>query len=213
MSFFDEMSDPFTRRSFVTGAAKAFLGVGAMPMIANLANAAESRGIPLRANAKAKSVIYIYLSGGMSHLDTFDTKPGAETQGPVESIDTSVDGIQICEYLPNLAKQIQHVAIVNSMNSNQGAHAQGRYFMHTSYFLRGTIRHPDIGAWSVYHLGKRKRKLPANIKIGGGTARVSVQAFSNRNTPRCRSAIRKPDCSTAAFPTTSRNNSVNGCEN
>ncbi|MFT5303007.1 MAG: hypothetical protein ACI87E_003801 [Mariniblastus sp.] len=170
MSLFKNVNDPFTRRSFVTGAAKTFLGVGAMPLFANMANAAASTGRSLNPGAKAKSVIYLYMNGGMSHLDTFDTKPGAETQGPVESIKTSADGIQISEFFPQLADQMHNVAIVNSMNSTQGAHAQGRYFMHTSYFLRGTVKHPDMGAWTSKFLGKINPGLPANIKIGGSSA-------------------------------------------
>lgn len=163
------VKDPFTRRAFVTGAAKTLLGVGAMPMLSGMANAATVAGIPLNHNAKAKSVIYLYMSGGMSHLDTFDTKPGAETQGPVESIKTSADGVQISEYFPKMADQMHNVAVVNSMNSTQGAHAQGNYFMHTSYFIRGTIKHPDMGAWASKFLGKINPGLPANIKIGGSS--------------------------------------------
>jgi hypothetical protein len=161
--------DSFSRRAFVTGAAKTFLGVGSMPMLANLAATATASGIPARRAANAKSVIYLYMSGGMSHLDTFDTKPGAETQGPVESIRTSADGVQISQYFPALAKQMHHVAVINSMNSNQGAHAQGRYMMHTSYAMRGTIKHPDMGAWSAKFLGKGNPALPANVKIGGAS--------------------------------------------
>jgi hypothetical protein len=161
--------DPFTRRAFVTGAARTLLGVGAMPLLSNMANAAIATGRPLNPGAKAKSVIYLYMNGGMSHIDTFDTKPGAETQGPVESIKTSADGVQISQYLPKLADQMHNVAVINSMNSTQGAHAQGRYFMHTSYFLRGTIKHPDMGAWSSKFLGKINPGLPANIKIGGSS--------------------------------------------
>ncbi len=109
------------------------------------------------------------MNGGMSHLDTFDTKPGAETQGPVESIKTSADGVQISEYFPKLADQMHNVAVINSMNSTQGAHAQGRYFMHTSYFIRGTIKHPDMGAWTSKFLGKLNPGLPANVKVGGAS--------------------------------------------
>jgi len=163
------VKDPFTRRAFVTGAAKTLLGVGAMPLFTNLAQASVLSGQPLNSGAKAKSVIYLYMNGGMSHLDTFDTKPGAETQGPVESIKTSADGVQISQFLPKLADQMHNVAVINSMNSTQGAHAQGRYFMHTSYFLRGTIKHPDMGAWSSKFLGKINPGLPANVKIGGSS--------------------------------------------
>lgn len=148
------------------------LGLTVLPTVAGTAAAATAIGgaDDQKLGGKAKSVIYLYMSGGMSHLDTFDTKPGAETQGPVESIDTAADGVQISQYFPSLAKQMNHVAVINSLYSNQGAHAQGRYFMHTGYTMRGTIAHPDLGAWSAYHLGKSNRTLPANIKIGGNSA-------------------------------------------
>ena len=167
-------ADAVSRRAFVSGAARTLLGVGvSAPLLSAAAGASpimgNSRVVSGNA-AAAKSCIYIYLSGGMSHLDTFDTKPGAETQGPVESIKTSADGVQISEFFPNLAKQMHNVCVINSMNSTQGAHAQGQYIMHTSYELRGTVRHPDLGAWSAFHLGKLNKSLPANVKIGGNSS-------------------------------------------
>ena len=170
MKELQRISDPVSRRSFVRGAAKGLLGVGTMPLFANLAAAAQRRGETLDPQAPAQSVIYLYMSGGMSHLDTFDTKPGAATQGPVESIKTTADGIQVSHYFPQMANQMDKVAVINSMNSTQGAHAQGRYFMHTSYTMRGTVQHPDLGAWTSYHLGKKNPTLPANIKIGGNSS-------------------------------------------
>jgi len=113
MNEIKSIKDPFSRRAFVTGAAKTLLGVGAMPLLTNMASAAVASGRPINKAAQAKSVIYLYMSGGMSHLDTLDTKPGAETQGPVESIKTSADGVQISEYLPKLADQMHNVAIIN----------------------------------------------------------------------------------------------------
>jgi uncharacterized protein (DUF1501 family) len=166
MNDFNLIKDPFARRSFISGAAKTMLGIGAMPMLSRLAAAAPAAEVK---KTKAKAVIYLYMSGGMSHLDTFDTKPGAATQGPVESIKTSADGVQISEFFPTLAKQMHNVAVVNSMNSTQGAHAQGRYFMHTSYAPRGTVRHPDLGAWTSRMLGKANESLPANVKVGSGS--------------------------------------------
>ncbi len=58
-------------------------------------------------SAKSRSVILLWLWGGPSHLDTFDPKPNApsEYRGPFQAIPTTVPGIQICEYLPMLAKQ------------------------------------------------------------------------------------------------------------
>jgi hypothetical protein len=181
MNNFNQIKDPFARRKFITDAAKTMLGIGAMPMLSQLAAAAPvskaADQSPRR--GKAKSVIYLYMSGGMSHLDTFDTKPGAETQGPVESIKTSADGVMVSEYFPSMAKQMHNVAVVNSMNSTQGAHAQGRYFMHTSYFVRGTVQHPDLGAWTARVLGKNNKSLPANIKIGGNSSGLGGGFFES----------------------------------
>ena len=168
MNEFQRTKDALTRRAFVTGAAQSLLGLGAMPLLGSMAQAATSNGSRPRSGA-AKAVIYIYLAGGMSHLDTFDTKPGTETQGPVESIKTNADGVRISEYFPTLANHMDKVCVINSMNSTQGAHEQGRYYMHTSYQARGTIRHPDMGAWAALHLGKANPSLPANVKIGNGS--------------------------------------------
>lgn len=189
MTVFKKANDPFSRRSFVAGAARSLLGIGSMPLLANIASA-STPGLNLGSEnpdgavgGKAKSVIYLYMSGGMSHLDTFDTKPGAETQGPVESIDSSADGVRISQYFPKMADQMHHVAVINSMSSTQGAHAQGQYFMHTSYFLRGTIRHPDMGAWSAKLLGKRNPSLPSNIRIGNNSAGMGAGFLESSFSP------------------------------
>ena len=161
--------DGLSRRAFVSHAAQTFLGVGALPMVGQLAAAKESAQ-EISGGGTAKRVIYLYMSGGMSHLDTFDTKPGAETQGPLESINTNVTGMRVSSYFPSMAKQMDKVAVINSMNSTQGAHAQGRYFMHTSYFMRGTIKHPDLGAYGSLLLPKSDSMLPGNVKIGGNSS-------------------------------------------
>ncbi|MGC6423909.1 MAG: DUF1501 domain-containing protein [Lentimonas sp.] len=154
--------DELSRRKFVQYSAKALLGVG-------LASVGQT---PLWASnvvrkATAKNVIYIYLAGGMSHIDTFDPKPDWKQQGPVDVIDTNVSGIRVTNNLPQLAKRMDKIAVVRSMYSNQGAHEQGDYFMHTSYEKRGTIRHPGLGAWLNSMSGKTNSTLPGNIRIGG----------------------------------------------
>lgn len=171
MKYLAQKMDPQSRRSFVSGIAKSVLGLGvlatAKPQFATGATILNPRSLKKDPEpGRAKSVIYLYMNGGMSHLDTFDPKPGAETQGPVESLDTTADDVQVSEYFPMMAKQMHNVAVVSSLNSTQGAHEQGRYFMHTGYSLRGTVRHPDMGAWAAFHLGKHNKGLPANVKIG-----------------------------------------------
>ena len=160
-------ADDPTRRDFVSHAAKACLGVSFLGGAAGTAlGAAGTKSFA--GGGKAKRVIYFYMSGGMSHLDTFDVKPGAETQGPTQAIKTSADGVLISEHYPRTAKQMHHICAVNSISSTQGAHAQGNYFMHTSYAPRGTIKHPHLGAWVARMQGKHNPTLPAYVKIGRG---------------------------------------------
>lgn len=161
--------DDLSRRRFVSRAAKLLLGVGAAPGFlsqSSLAALGPNLGLPNRVNP-AKSVIYLYMSGGMTHLDTFDPKPGHEHQGPVRSIKTSADDVFISEYLPLLANEMDKVALVRSMTSTAGAHAQGNYLMHTSYEERATIRHPGVGAWMLKFQGKANNNLPGSVFIGG----------------------------------------------
>ncbi|HRQ88564.1 MAG TPA: DUF1501 domain-containing protein [Bacteroidia bacterium] len=160
-------SDEWTRRRFMEGTAKTFLGVGALGLTTR-AGAASGPGLdlPERANA-AKHVIYLYMNGGMTHLDTFDTKPGHENQGETTTIRTNVDGIRISGYLPRLAQQADKLAILRSLTSTAGAHDQGNYLMHTSYEQRATIRHPGIGAWALKFKGRLNPNLPGSVYIGG----------------------------------------------
>lgn len=180
-------SDEFSRRRFLNGAASAFLGVGMLPVasrfFAGNAFGAGENASTARQIATARRVVYLYMSGGMSHLDTLDVKPGAETQGPTRAIDSSADGIRISEYLPQLARHMHHGAIVSSLMSKTGAHEQGNYLMHTSYEMRGTIKHPALGAWMLKHMGKDNPTLPPSVVIGGGSRHPGAGFFESRFGP------------------------------
>jgi hypothetical protein len=80
---------------------------------------------------KAKAVIYIFLSGGLSQLDSFDMKPDAadDIRGEFKPIATSTPGIQICEHLPLLAARSQHWALVRSLSSPKAEHSAGHMVM------------------------------------------------------------------------------------
>ena len=65
----------------------------------------------------AKSLIYIYLDGGMSHIDTFDLKPDWKQQGPVKGIATNVTGLKFSAHLPMLARHADKLAIIRSMRN------------------------------------------------------------------------------------------------
>ncbi|MEP4078308.1 DUF1501 domain-containing protein [Haloferula sp.] len=152
------------RRKFMSFAAKSYLGVNLFPMLgAGVGNATEISG------AKAKRVIYLYMGGGMSHVDTFDPKPKKkDVMGETEAIATSADGIQVGHYLPKTAKIMDKVCVVNSMTSNQGAHEQGSYVMRTSYAPRGTVTHPTLGAWTLKLAGRLNAEIPGYVAINGG---------------------------------------------
>ncbi|MBK9387715.1 MAG: DUF1501 domain-containing protein [Planctomycetes bacterium] len=159
-----------SRRAFLGSAARSLFGLSTLPLFARASGAVPlafaEDGVKLRP-ASARHVIYLYLSGGLSHLDSFDPKPGHENQGPVEAIDTKVAGIRVSQHFPLLAQQMEKVALIRSMSSTQGAHTQGRYFLHTGYELRGTIRHPSLGAWLSQMAGPIHPNLPAHVSVGG----------------------------------------------
>jgi hypothetical protein len=161
-------SEP-TRRDFIMRSAQACLGVTVLDALAST----RAGAVPFEGSSKAKqiatarNVIYLYMGGGMSHLDTFGVVPGADTMGPTKTIKTSADGMQISEYLPLTAKQMHHGVVFNSMTSTQGAHAQGNYFAHTSYTMRGATRHPSMGAWLTRFQGKSNASLPGSVIVTG----------------------------------------------
>jgi hypothetical protein len=171
-------SDELSRRRFMGYASKSLLGVSVIPTMLPLAGRAAGKpeGIqvsPSQTSGRkptARNIIYLYMSGGMTHVDTFDPKPeaGEKVAGPVKAIGTKADGVMISEYFPMLAKQMDKVCLFRGLTTTQGAHEQGNYFMHSSYTMRGTIQHPGIGAWLLRMEGKTNRTLPGSVCIGGG---------------------------------------------
>ncbi len=173
-AFLPRSTDLADRRAFLSSVAHRALGVGGMPWLVALAAQDPARRprpqdatAPALRPATARSVIYLYMSGGMSHLDTFDPKPGSAGQGPTETIDTNVAGVRIASHFTNLARLMDRVCVVSGMNTTQGAHAQGRYYLHTSYEMRGTVRHPSMGAWASRMAGAIHPSLPPHVTIGG----------------------------------------------
>jgi len=101
------------------------------------------------AQAKAKSVIQIWMWGGPSQLDTFDPKPeaGNDYCGPFTSpIETIVPGIKICELLPLLAKQADHYSIIRSMTHGNNGHETAAYIVQTGRMPGGRLSYPCVGS-------------------------------------------------------------------
>ena len=150
------------RRRFLELAAGSFLGVTAYHSF----GAAGEKSTIAQLADPAKQLIYLYMEGGMSHIDTFDLKTGHENQGSTQPINTNVDGIRVSSHLPNLARHANKLCVINSLTSTAGDHEKGNYFMHTSYQQRATIRHPGIGSWYHKLKGKINPTLPASVFIG-----------------------------------------------
>jgi Protein of unknown function (DUF1501) len=166
-------SDELTRRGFIARTASSLLGVGLLPhFLSRHALAVDAAKV-----STAKSVIYLYMDGGMSHVDTWDPKQG-DVMGPTKTIKTSADGIQLGEYLPRTAKQMHHGTVFRSLTSTQGAHEQGNYMMHTSYQLRGTINHPSMGAWLQHFRGPGNPTLPGSVYVGNASRHPGAGFFS-----------------------------------
>ncbi len=124
---------PLDRRTFLVAGGLSFFG-------ANLAHAASAAS---RADGRkvARSAIMIWLSGGASHIDTWDMKPDApaEYRGPFRPVATSAPGVLLCEHLPHLAKQAHHLAIVRSL----GDFGRGTGDHHAGYYYNLTGHAPD----------------------------------------------------------------------
>jgi len=177
-------SGEISRRDFAAKTASSLLGVGLLgSYMGGKAQAAFENSSKLKQVATAKNVIYLYMSGGQSHMDTWDPKEGVETAGPTKPIKTSADGVRISEYLPLSAQQMHHACVINSLSSTQGAHEQGNYMMHTSYDMRGTIRHPAMGAWLNVFQGGGNSTLPNFVFVGNDSRHPGAGFFPAQFSP------------------------------
>ena len=165
------MHSNITRRRFCTTTAAVGFASGWLGRLA--AQAAEE---PRR----AKSCILLWMSGGPSHLDTFDLKPDAPVniRGEFEPISTSVPGIQISEYFPKFARLMQHAALLRSMSTVESDHELAAYHAHTGYQKRaGGVAFPSLGSIVSRELAQQDFPLPNYVCIGGGPRHATRSGF------------------------------------
>jgi uncharacterized protein (DUF1501 family) len=130
--------------------------------------------------AKAKSVIQVFLWGGMSHNDTWDPKPdaGYEYMGEfAKAIPTNVDGIQLGELFPCLAKQMDKFSLIRSMTHRNNGHETAAYLMQTGHTPGERLAYPSIGA--VFALFKKEYKgiIPPYVVMTQAQGRFSEEGF------------------------------------
>lgn len=111
---------------------------------------------------KAKSVIHIFLPGGMAHQETWDPKPYApsEYRGPFGTVKTNLDGVVFGEKFANLAKVADKMTVIRSMTHGEAAHERGVHNMFTGYRPSPATTFPSFGSVVSHEFGPRKNLPP-----------------------------------------------------
>lgn len=185
---------PLNRREMLARCANGFgaVALGALmtdKSFGNLASAAPNSltARPPHRREKVRSVIFLYMDGGPSQVDTFDPKPRltAESGKPfgmkIEATQFNSNGntlgspwtfkqygqsgIPVSSLFPHVAQCVDDLAIVRSMTSNFSEHTNANYFLHTGSGLQGR---PSMGAWAGYGLGSENADLPGFVVLNGG---------------------------------------------
>src|SRR5438067_12364028 len=129
---------PFSRRHALKVGGLGLLGLS-LPNLLRAEALTETRNAERRVQnlpkARAKSVIFLYQFGGPSHIDMFDMKPEAPEgiRGPHKPIASSLDGVQVSEHLPNVAKIMHKVTLIRSMTHTMKNHNSAAYYALTGH--------------------------------------------------------------------------------
>lgn len=163
----NQNTTPFgmSRRHFMKHAAGASALVGSSMALGN-----SFRVYADELKKNHKSAILLWMGGGPATIDLWDLKPGMPTGGPFRPISTSGD-VQICEHLPQIAKQMHNLSIVRSMSTREADHDRGRYYMHTGFVPNPNIEHPSYGSVISHELMANRSDLaiPPFISVGGAS--------------------------------------------
>ena len=184
-----------TRRDMLRRCACGFGAAAFAGMLGNLARAAGSAGAASGGDRacgpqfrpSARSVIFLYMDGGPSQMDTFDPKPelarwdgrpfpmameatqfndnGATLASPWEFTRHGESGLPVSSLFPHVARCADDLCVVRSMTSKFNEHTNANYFLHTGV---GIVGRPSMGAWLSYGLGDPANNLPSFVVINGG---------------------------------------------
>ena len=173
-----------TRRQLLCGAANGFGGLALLNMMARDGNAATLKP---HFPAKAKSVIFLFMDGGVSQMDTFDPKPALtkyhgkklpfKPPTTVFNISDQIygspftfkqhgqSGIPVSSLFPHVAECVDDLCIIRSMVADHSEHTAANYFMHSGSGFQGR---PSMGSWINYGLGSESENLPGFIVLESG---------------------------------------------
>ncbi len=170
--------------------ANGFGGVALASFLADEATAKPTNPLapkPSHFPAKAKSIIFLYMDGGPSHVDTFDPKPrltkengkpfglkmeatqfnnrGKTLASPWKFQHYGQSGIPVSDLFPHIARHADKLCVIRSMTSDFSEHTNANYFLHTGF---GQVGRPSMGSWINYGLGTSNQNLPGFIVLNGG---------------------------------------------
>jgi len=192
------MSDNCNRRSFLRSLAGGSLLLPGLlqPLLAD--DARQDPLAPKRSHfpGKAKQVIFLFSTGGVSHMDTFDYKktlfemdgkslvPGGGLSRDKKKLlrpqwafkPGGKCGTMVSDVFPHLRTQMDEIAMINSMKSDDNEHFQATLAMHTGSFF--TAR-PSMGSWVSYGLGTLNQNLPSFVVIAPNLPYAGTQVFAN----------------------------------
>ena len=177
---------PLTRRealrlSLFSTAGLLFAGRPLLGAAADAPSPLEPSTGVVPVKAKAKSVIQVFLWGGMSHIDTWDPKPdaGRDYMGDLpKAIPTNVDGIQIGELFPNLAKQADKYSLIRSMTHRNNGHETAAYLMQTAHTPGERLAYPSVCAvFALFKGPDYKGLIPPYVVLTQPEGRFSEEGF------------------------------------
>jgi hypothetical protein len=180
----DTVRGLLNRRTFLAAGGVGFCGLHLPSLV---------RAKPPARTNQAKSTILVWLSGGASHIDTWDMKPQApvEFRGEFRPLATSAPGVRLCEHLPLLARQAHHLAVVNSL----GHFGRGTGDHHAGYYYNLTGRQPDP---SFRALLNDRKPLPSDWPFLGSV--VAAKRTPHPYLPQLITLPQKPGAPTYTRP-------------
>ena len=148
-----------TRRGFLTVGLAGGLGLTLADLF-RLQAAPAKGGTPRE--GKAKSLIHIFLPGGMAHQESFDPKPLApiEYRGEMANIKTKIEGVHFNECLKQTAQLADKITVCRSMTHGEAAHERGTHNMFTGYRPSPALQYPSFGSVVSHEFGPRNNLPP-----------------------------------------------------
>jgi len=124
-----------------------------------------ARAAARRREERPKTLITLWMNGGMSQLETWDPHPGATSGGEVKDITTTAKDIRISNLLPQMAEQMQSCMLIRSLTSREGDHERGSAFVKTGYRPEPTLKYPTLGAIVAHELPDPKIEIPQHVAL------------------------------------------------